>query len=230
MHEILKGVIRFQQNIFQQKKDLFQKLSSEQHPETLFITCSDSRIDPSLLMQTNPGELFIHRNAGNFIPSYGSAMGGTTATIEYGVSVLQVKNIVVCGHTDCGALKALLNPDNLESLPAVKVWLQEAETTKRIITDHYSHLSGKELFVATIKENVLVQLDHLQTHPSVATRMRKGDLTLHGWVYSIATGEFWIFDPIQREFVDPDHFQGPNPSSQVDLPDSKANTSQRADL
>ena len=156
-----------------------------------------------MLTQTNPGKLFIHRNAGNFIPTYGAAIGGSTATIEYGVSVLQVKDIVVCGHTDCGAMKALLNPDKLDNLPAVNAWLQQAETTKRIVRDHYSHLQGDELFVATIKENVLVQLDHLRTHPSVATRLRRGDVRLHGWVYSIATGDVWIFDQDRHEFVVP---------------------------
>ena len=203
MKKILDGLIKFQKEVFQKKKDLFHKLSKFQHPEILFITCSDSRIDPSLLLQTDPGELFIHRNAGNFVPTYGSAMGGSTATIEYGVSVLQVKDIIVCGHTDCGAMKALLSSEKLEHLPAVKTWLREAETTKRIALDHYSHLTGDELFVATIKENVLVQLDHLRTHPSVATRLRKGDIRLHGWVYSIATGEVWIYHPEKKGFVKP---------------------------
>ena len=113
MQQLLEGLVKFRRDIFDQKKDLFQQLSSQQDPDILFITCSDSRIDPSLLTQTNPGKLFIHRNAGNFIPTYGAAIGGSTATIEYGVSVLQVKDIVVCGHTDCGAMKALLNPDKL---------------------------------------------------------------------------------------------------------------------
>ena len=203
MQQLLEGLVKFRRDIFDEKKDLFQQLSSQQDPDVLFITCSDSRIDPSLLTQTNPGKLFIHRNAGNFIPTYGAAIGGSTATIEYGVSVLQVKDIVVCGHTDCGAMKALLNPNKLDQLPAVNAWLQQAETTKRIVGDHYSHLQGDELFVATIKENVLVQLDHLRTHPSVATRLRKGDLRLHGWVYSIATGEVWIFDQNRNEFVVP---------------------------
>ena len=203
MQQLLEGLVKFRRDIFDQQKDLFHQLSSQQEPDILFITCSDSRIDPSLLTQTNPGKLFIHRNAGNFIPTYGAAIGGSTATIEYGVSVLQVKDIVVCGHTDCGAMKALLNPDKLDNLPAVKAWLQQAETTKRVVRDHYSHLQGDELFVATIKENVLVQLDHLRTHPSVATRLRKGDLRLHGWVYSIATGDVWIFDQNQNGFVVP---------------------------
>ena len=201
MDKVLKGLITFQKEVFAKKKTLFASLSKQQRPSVLFITCSDSRIDPSLLTQTDPGELFIIRNAGNLIPTYGAAIGGSTATIEYGVSVLQVEDIIVCGHTDCGAMKALLHPEKLEELPAVKAWLQHAETTARIVKDHCAHLQGDELFAATIKENVLVQLDHLKTHPAVATRLRRGDLRLHGWVYSIGTGEVWVYDQEEKEFV-----------------------------
>lgn len=203
MDKVLKGLVTFQKEVFAKKKTLFASLSKQQRPSVLFITCSDSRIDPSLLTQTDPGELFIIRNAGNLIPTYGAAIGGSTATIEYGVSVLQVEDIIVCGHTDCGAMKALLHPEKLEELPAVKAWLQHAETTARIVKDHCAHLKGDELFAATIKENVLVQLDHLKTHPAVATRLRRGDLRLHGWVYSIGTGEVWVYDQEKKEFVNP---------------------------
>ena len=203
MEKVLKGLIRFQKEVFAKKKEVFDALSKQQKPSVLFVTCSDSRIDPSLLTQTDPGDLFIIRNAGNLIPTYGVAIGGSTATIEYGVSVLQVKDIIVCGHTDCGAMKGLLNPETLQELPAVKAWLQHAETTVRIVKDHYAHLKGDELFAATIRENVLVQLDHLRTHPAVATRLRRGDLRLHGWVYSIGTGEVWAYDFEKKEFVDP---------------------------
>ncbi|MEE8124207.1 MAG: carbonic anhydrase [Nitrospirales bacterium] len=204
MEKVLEGLLKFQQEVFAQKRELFHTLSKQQTPNVLFVTCSDSRIDPSLLTQTEPGDLFILRNAGNLIPTYGSAIGGSTATIEYGVSVLQVKDIIVCGHTDCGAMKALFHPEKLETLPAVKAWLRQAETTLRIAKDHYAHLSGDELFTATIKENVLVQLDHLRTHPAVATRLRSGDLRLHGWVYSIESGEVWAYDSAQKKFVSPD--------------------------
>ena len=203
MEKVLEGLMKFQREVFSQKRDLFRTLSKQQTPNVLFVTCSDSRIDPSLLTQTEPGDLFIIRNAGNLIPTYGAAIGGSTATIEYGVSVLRVKDIIVCGHTDCGAMKALLHPKKMETLPAVKAWLQQAETTMRIAEDHYAHLSGDALFTATIKENVLVQLDHLRTHPSVATRLRAGDLRLHGWVYSIETGEVWAYDDVQKLFVSP---------------------------
>ena len=192
----------FQRQVFQEKEELFQKLSRQQDPRALFITCSDSRVSPTLLTQTDPGDLFILRTAGNLVPTYGAAVGGSTATIEYAVSVLKIKEIIVCGHTDCGAMKALLHPENLKSLPAVRVWLQQAETTQRIVQDHLQHLSGDDLFAATIKENVVVQLDHLRTHPSVATNMRKGDLRLHGWVYSIESGEVWTYDFGKKEFIE----------------------------
>ena len=202
MEKVLKGLVSFQKEVFAKNKKLFASLSKQQKPSVLFITCSDSRIDPSLLTQTDPGDIFIIRNAGNLIPTYGAAMGGSTATIEYGVSVLQVKDIIVCGHTDCGAMKGLLHPEKLQELPAVKAWLQHAETTVRIVKDHCGNLKGEELFAAAIRENVLVQLDHLRTHPSVATRLRRRDLRLHGWVYSIGTGEVWVYDSEKKDFVD----------------------------
>ena len=208
MEKVLKGLIKFQKEVFAKKKNLFGSLSKQQKPSVLFVTCSDSRIDPSLLTQTNPGDLFIIRNAGNLIPTYGAAIGGSTATLEYGVSVLQVRDVIVCGHTDCGAMKGLLHPEKLQELPAVQAWLQHAETTMRLVKDHCSHLEGDELFAATIRENVLVQLDHLKTHPAVATRLRRGDLRLHGWVYSIGTGEVWAYDEEKKKFVNPGKRRG----------------------
>ena len=202
MQKLLDGLRVFQQQVFEEKRELFNTLSRKQEPRVLFITCSDSRVSPNLLTQTEPGDLFILRTAGNLIPTYGAAIGGSTATVEYAVSVLNIKDIIVCGHTDCGAMKALLHPENLESLPAVKVWLQQAETTQRIMADHYQHLSGDDLFAATIKENVTVQLDHLRTHPAVASKLRKGDLRLHGWVYSIQYGCVWTYDFEKKEFLD----------------------------
>ena len=139
MQKLLDGLRTFQRQVFQKKQVLFQTLSRQQDPRALFITCSDSRVDPTLLTQTDPGDLFILRTAGNLIPTYGSAIGGSTATVEYALSVLDIKEVIVCGHTDCGAMKALLHPEKLENLPAVKVWLQQAETTQRIVQDHFQH-------------------------------------------------------------------------------------------
>lgn len=203
MADLIQGFKKFHKDIFEHKQKLFEKLAHGQSPQALFITCSDSRINPNLLTQTEPGDLFILRNAGNLVPAYGAVIGGTTATIEFGVSVLNIKEIIVCGHTDCGAMKALLDPELMKDLPAVREWLRIAESTRQIMKEIYPNLTGEELFAATIKENVLVQLEHLRTHPAVATRLRSGTLTLHGWIYSIGTGEVWLYDQNQEKFVFP---------------------------
>jgi carbonic anhydrase len=201
MRTLIEGFKRFRSEVFEQKRELFQRLSLGQNPVALFITCSDSRIDPNLLTQTQPGELFILRVAGNIVPSYGAAMGGITATIEYAISALGVKNVIVCGHTGCSVMEAILEPEQYEHLPAVKNWLLQAETTRRIIAENYSNLIGPELLTATIQENVRVQLTHLATHPAVAARLHRGAVQLHGWVYSIPTGEMWTYDFDRGQFV-----------------------------
>ena len=201
MEKLVEGFKKFQSEVFRAKRELFTRLSQKQEPRALFITCSDSRIDPTLLTQTEPGELFILRNAGNIVPSYGGLLGGSTATIEYAVAILGVKHVIVCGHTDCGVMKAILHPEMVEELPAVKDWVAQAETTRRIMRENYSDLKGEELLVTTTQENVRGQLDHLKTYPSVAARLRRGTLTIHGWVYSISTGDIWTYDDDKGEFV-----------------------------
>lgn len=202
MIPLLDGVKRFQSEVFAAKRDLFTRLAHGQHPRALFITCSDSRIDPCMLTQTDPGDLFILRNAGNIVPSYGSQVGGTTATIEYAVGALQVRDVIVCGHTDCGVAKAILDPVLASDLPALRDWLLQVEATRRILKETCASLSGDALLTAAIQENVRVQLAHLRTHPLIAVKLRRGSVRLHGWVYSIATGDISIFDEKQEQFVD----------------------------
>lgn len=201
MQRLIQGIHKFQNEIFSSQIELFKKLEKGQDPEVLFITCSDSRINPNLITQTEPGELFIIRNAGNIVPAYGNQSSGEMATIEFALDSLGVKDIVICGHSHCGAMKGLLNPASIENLPAVKSWLQNAEITKRIVFDHYKHLKGDDLLMATIEENVLMQLEHLKTHPSVATRLAKKEVRLHGWVYKFETGVVFKYDPEQGQFV-----------------------------
>ena len=201
MEKLIRGVHSFQKNFFSDQAELFERLAKGQAPETLFITCSDSRINPNLLTQTDPGELFILRNAGNIIPPYGAANGGEGATIEYAVAALGVRDIIVCGHSHCGAMGGMLNPEGLDELPAVRQWLSHAESTRRIIKENYADLEGPERLTAAIKENVLVQLENLRTHPTVASRLAKGQLHLHGWVYEIETGKVYAFDPENGQFA-----------------------------
>lgn len=201
MQKLIQGIHTFQQQDFRPLQGLFEQLSKGQSPETLFITCSDSRIDPNLLTRSQPGELFILRNAGNIVPPHGAASGGEAATIEFAVSALGVKDIIVCGHSHCGAMRGLLTPEAVAEMPAVASWLKHAETTQRIIRENYQHLNGQDLLTATVEENVLVQLENLRTLPSVASRLVRGDLHLHGWVYKIATGEVFAFDSDSGQFV-----------------------------
>ena len=201
MQKLVQGIHQFQTQIFRNHRDLFERLDQhEQTPETLFVTCSDSRISPNLITQTQPGELFILRNVGNLIPPYETG-GGMAAGIEFAVASLQVKDIIICGHSNCGAMRALLEPEQVSNLPATKAWLAHARRTEQIMWNSYGHLVGSELLHATVEENVLVQIDNLRSHPSVSKAVANGMLRLHGWVYKIETGEVFAYDPDRGQFA-----------------------------
>jgi carbonic anhydrase len=201
MQKLIQGIHQFREQDFRPLQGLFEQLAKGQSPETLFITCSDSRIDPNLLTRSKPGDLFILRNAGNIVPPHGAANGGEAATIEFAVAALGVKDIILCGHSHCGAMKGLLHPETVSPLPSVASWLSHAETTRRIVRDNYGHLEGDRLITATVEENVLVQLENLRTLPAVASRLVRGDLHLHGWVYKIETGDVFDYDFTSGQFV-----------------------------
>jgi len=201
MDHLLPGIHQFHTQVFRKEQEFFEKLAGGQSPRVLFVSCSDSRVDPGLITMSQPGELFVLRNAGNMVPAYGASNGGEAASIEFAVSALGVKDIVVCGHTQCGALKGLLNPDSVEALPTVKEWLRHAESTRRILAENYSQLKGEELLKTAVKEHVLMQIENLQTHPSVAAALRRGVLTLHGWTYALETGEIYAFSSEASKFV-----------------------------
>src|SRR5262245_42499419 len=201
MQKLVQGIHHFQSSIFASQRELFARLAKGQRPEVLFITCSDSRINPNLLTQTDPGDLFILRNAGNIVPPYGAANGGEGATIEFAVAGLGVADIIVCGHSHCGAMKGLLDPGTLQDMPAVVLWLSHAEATRRILREKYADRSPSALMTTAIEENVLVQLENLRTHPCVAAGLARGKLKLHGWVFKIETGEVFTYDPERGEFL-----------------------------
>ncbi len=144
MQKLLNGLVAFQNSVFENERELFSRLATGQSPDTLLITCSDSRISPDMLLQARPGELFVMRNAGNIVPPYGQG-GGEAATLEYAVAVLKVKDIVVLGHSDCGAMKALLSPESVTSLPAVANWLSQAESTRRVVVDNHGDLALRQI-------------------------------------------------------------------------------------
>ena len=217
MERLLQGVSKFQREVFPHHRDLFERLADGQNPEALFITCADSRIVPDMIMQCGPGDLFICRNAGNMVPPYGELHGGVSATIEYAICALNVKHIVVCGHTDCGAMKALVDPGMVESMPTVKSWLAHGEMARRIVSESYPDLTDDARLHAITQENVVAQLDHLRTHPSVAARLARGAVALHGWMFHIRTGQVEAFDSDRRRFVPIEQYSLRTPAARPHL-------------
>ena len=201
MEKILEGLYRFQRDVYPTQRSHFESLANRQTPDVLFITCSDSRIVPNLLTQTEPGELFIIRNAGNIVPPYGEVQGGVTATIEYAIMALDVKNVVICGHLDCGAIKGILHPEMVSEMPTVAAWLKHGDAARRVVNDAFPELKGDQRLAAITRENVAAQLRNLTTHPCVAAKMARGELTLHGWIYNIKTGEVQIYEWQSHSFV-----------------------------
>jgi carbonic anhydrase len=197
LEQLKEGVRRFQTEVYPQSAEMFMQAASErQRPHTLFITCADSRIDPNAITDTGPGEVFVTRNIGNLVPPYGEMLGGVSAVIEFAVGALGVQHVVVCGHTQCGAMQALLNPPSVENMPTVKSWLKNAHAALSVaetLLDRHQHdgFAIEPIDVLT-EQNVLLQMQHLKTHPSVAAALAGGNLTLSGWVYNIGTGEVEI--------------------------------------
>lgn len=200
MESLLKGFTHFRDSVYPSQRGLFQQLAAGQKPHTFFITCADSRVMPELMFNAGPGELFVLRNIGNIVPPYSNHVGGVTAAIEYAVGVLGVSNIVVCGHSDCGAMKAVLKPESLAGLPSVAAWLRHADTARHVAASQ-GHEHAHEGLACLTEENVISQLDHLRTQPVVAARLANGTLRIHGWIYDIAHGEIRAFDAQQGRFV-----------------------------
>jgi carbonic anhydrase len=201
MQKLVKGIHKFQRGFFATHRALFEQLATTgQQPETLFITCSDSRVVPNLITGAAPGELFIVRNVGNVVPT-ADLPGGTAAAIQYAVEVLGVENVIVCGHTQCGALKAILDPESVAHLEFVKRWVGSTIRVKKIVDDKYAHLAGEALLNAAIQENVLAQLENLREYPFVAKRLESGALHVNGWIFDVGRGEVFDYDPDQGEFL-----------------------------
>lgn len=200
MQKIIDGFLKFQKDVFPQHSELFKQLAAQQSPKVLFVTCSDSRVVPELLTQQDPGDLFVIRNAGNIVPSYGPEPGGVSATVEYAVSVLQVTDIVICGHSNCGAMAAISSCACLDHLPAVAHWLRYADAAKGIVAAR-EYPSQQEKADDLVRENVIAQLANIRTHPAVALALAQKKLNLHGWVYDIENGQIQALDGQTATFV-----------------------------
>lgn len=196
---LLKGVEDFSANVFPETQELFSELAEGQSPHTLFITCADSRVVPEMITQTQPGDLFVCRNIGNIVPGYGEMLGGVSAVVEFAVAVLHVRHVVICGHSDCGAMKGLLNPDSTRTLPTVEAWLRNAAAARSAVFAR--KVEGPGLLNAVTQENVRLQLAHLRTHPAVTAALANKAITLQGWLYDIGDGTVSVLDQAQDEFI-----------------------------
>ena len=205
MQRLIAGVHRFRKEEFGRYKTLFRKLSKEgQNPHTLFITCADSRVLAELVTQSKPGDLFVVKNIGNIVPP-ASAIGSTNSTaaaIEFAVEILRVNDIVVCGHSQCGAMTALLDKSRADlNMPHLAEWLKLAAPIREILEKDYADLTTLEArATAAAQENVLLALDNLHSYPCVQARLADGSLNLHGWFFEIATAELFAYDPEDRQF------------------------------
>ncbi|MBX9788439.1 MAG: carbonic anhydrase [Pirellulales bacterium] len=203
MQQLVAGIHHFQQHVQPGQRELFANLARGQNPLALFVTCSDSRIVPNLITNTEPGDLFLLRNVGNLVPAYHPLHADTSsaAAVEFAVAVLKVPAIVVCGHSNCGAIQALLHPEKLDGFPSVSGWLKNAEATRRVVQEKYGHLSDEQRVNVAVQENVLAQLENLRTHPAVAAALARDRLALYGWVYKFETCEVFTYNPNVEQFV-----------------------------
>jgi carbonic anhydrase len=202
MQRIIDGIRQFRREQFPALKEDFVRLAKKkQNPLAMLITCSDSRVNPNLITHTDPGDLFLHRNAGNIVPPYGHGASGEAATIEYAVEVLGIRNIIVCGHSHCGAMQALLQEHLLDDLPAATDWFAHAHSTRKIVRARYPGMAVEELVAKAAHENVLVQLANLRTHPVVAAGIAMGTLEVFGWYYEIESGLIYAYDPELKRFT-----------------------------
>lgn len=198
---ILNGVSTFETEVYPAQRSRFESLKQGQHPLALFISCADSRVIPSLITQTGPGDFFLEQNPGNFVPHYGEFVGGVSAGVEYAMLVLKVPLVIVCGHTDCGVMKALLHPEKAQGLPAMQEWMRHAaEVQHRVMRDHAGADDEERLRLLT-QYNVLAQIENLKSHPSVHSRVISGEVEIHGWVYDIGDGSVWAADTESGRFA-----------------------------
>lgn len=203
MKKLYRGIHKFQKSYFKKEADFFRRLSEGQKPEVLFITCSDSRVDPNLVTQSRPGELFIVRNVGNIIPPYDAAghKNSIAAAIEFAVLDLQVKDIIVCGHSHCGAMQALYKDDRcFANMPHLREWLSLILPVKERVRTFYPDSTAEFLQRITEEENILMQLKNIQTYPFVLEALKGGTIHLHGWYYDIASGNIYIYNPATDMF------------------------------
>lgn len=203
---LIKGNKRFRKAKFTKYEEDFKTLVKHgQKPNVLFIGCSDSRVVPDLIVDTNPGDMFLLRNIGNFVPPFKEDFDyhGVSAVIEYAVSVLKVKDIIVCGHSHCGACASLYDDlSNNRKLIHVRKWLELGQKAKEYALMNLltKKASKEQLLRTTEKISVTYQLENLLTYPEVVKRIKKGKLNIHGWFYDIEDGSIEEYDAKDKKY------------------------------
>jgi len=203
MEKILKGVVEFRKHDFEKHKALFQQLGDKQQPHTLFIGCSDSRVDPNLITRSLPGELFIIRNVANIVPQYRESVEylATTSAVEYAVQALNVKHIVVCGHSNCGGCAALYLPEKaFQTMPHTRRWLEQSQVVRLRVEQNPEASDPAKKGWLTEQENVVQQLKNLFSYPFIRERYKEGKLKIQGWYYIISTGQVLAYQPEKGYF------------------------------
>jgi carbonic anhydrase len=201
MRKILEGVSLFRRLAYPKHQELFARLARNQSPQALFITCSDSRVVPNLIVQADPGDLFIVRNAGNIVPPAGQSIGGTAASIEYAIEALGIRDVIVCGHSNCGAMKGVLHPESVAAMPAVAAWVRHGAAARAAVERLYPDADDHERLERLVEQNVIAQVRNLLTHAFVRRLVEAREVELYGWVYDIASGAIRGLDESGTRFT-----------------------------
>lgn len=202
MNELIGRVYGFEKTVFPNQSDLYTKLATHgQSPKALMISCADSRVVPEHIVQAAPGDLFVCRNAGNIVPPFAQKNGGVSSTVEYAVVALGVRDIIICGHSDCGAMKAVADPSLLAGMPNVAAWLNHVDAAQQVVEHGYPEMDETSRLHVISLENVVAQIAHLRTHPSVAAGIARGEIALHGWFVDIHAGQVLGLDGDTGRFV-----------------------------
>ena len=202
MEKLFDGVKKFNKNKYKENKNLFGKLSDNQDPHTLFITCSDSRVIPNMLTTSKPGELFIIRNIANIVPPYDKSYEylSTTSSIEYAVNVLKVRNIVICGHSNCGGCKALYMEEKPKNISHTKEWIELLKPLKSRVKKIQSNKTIDDKFKLVEKQNIILQIENLLTYPCIKKKFENDELNIYGWYFEIPTGNIYNYDMNSKDF------------------------------
>ena len=197
MQKLVDGIHKFQKDVFATQTRFFERLADGQQPLALFITCSDSRIDPNMLTQTKPGELFIMRNVGNMIPPFSQReLPASGAGVDYAVGVLKVSDVVICGHSRCGAIGALRHPENVPAhLASLRAWLSEA-SSRKLCRDSPAHVHDDDV----ARANAVIQVENVRSYAIVREREAQGELQLHAWFFDIASGDLETYNFVERRW------------------------------